>query len=60
MNQGGLTVEFIIWFAFVLIAIALAGEHVFPVIFLACLAQFVFSLVSVFASARRHAGIWRQ
>lgn len=51
--------EFIIAFAFILIAIALAGEHLLPVIFMACLAQFAFSLISVFTGTRRHATPWR-
>ncbi len=51
--------EFVLWFGIMVAAVALAGEHLFLVIFLACIGQFIASLVSVFASQRRHAVRWR-
>ena len=45
--------EFVLWFGVALAAVALAGEHMFLVIFLAALCQFVFALASVVTAQRR-------
>ena len=45
--------EFVLWFGVALAAVALAGEHMFLVIFLAALCQFVFALGSVVTAQRR-------
>ena len=47
--------EFVLWFGVVLAAVALAGEHLFLVIFLAAVCQFVFALASIFTAQRRRA-----
>jgi hypothetical protein len=52
------TMEFVLWFGFILVAVALAGDHLFLVIFLAAVGQFILAMSSVLLPRHRRRVTW--